>query len=84
MTRTRSTQSAYRTHDAKRLAAYLRAEAERANGALHVNGDRLADGLERPPAEIERQLRELSGEVPGLRISRYSTSQRSLWRVSRP
>lgn len=75
--------SAYRSYGAKRLAEYLRAERDRIDGDLYVNGDRLADELGRPPAEIERHLRELSGSVPGLRISLDSDSPRAVWRVSR-
>ena len=76
--------SAYRSYDAKRFAASLRTEAERADGDLYVNGDRLAEDFGRPPAETERLLQELSGTVPGLRISRESGSPRPVWRVSRP
>jgi hypothetical protein len=56
--------SAYRSYGAKRLAEYLRAERERIDGDLYVNGDRLAEDLGRPPAEIERHLRSLSGSAP--------------------
>ncbi|MFQ3284508.1 MAG: hypothetical protein ACI9TI_001728 [Natronomonas sp.] len=74
--------SAYRSYGAKRLAEYLRAERERIGSDLYVNGDRLADELGHPPAEIERHLRELSGSAPGLEISLDSGSPRALWRVS--
>jgi len=53
--------SAYRSHDAKRFAATLRTELDRADGDLYVTGDRLADDFGRSPADIERLLRELSG-----------------------
>ncbi|TKR25279.1 hypothetical protein [Natronomonas salsuginis] len=85
MTRTDpSNRFAYRSHDSKRLATYLRAEAERTSGDLYVNGDRLTDRFGRAPAEIDRLLRELSGSVPGLRLSLATNSRRVLWRVSRP
>lgn len=84
MARTRSTErSAYRSHDAKRLATYLRAEAARTSGDLYVNGDRLADSLGRAPAEIDGLIRELSGSVSGIRVSLATDSPRPVWRVSR-
>lgn len=75
-------ESAYRSYEAKRLAEYLRAERERADGDLYVNGDRLADHFSASPTEIDRMLRELSGSVDGLRISSETGSPRSIWRVS--
>jgi hypothetical protein len=76
--------SAYRSHAAKRLARYLRTEAERADDALYVNGDRIASEVDLPPAEADRLLRELSESTPGLRIRLDADSPRPVWRVSRP
>lgn len=76
--------SAYRSHAAKRLAQYLRTELERTDGALYVNGDRLAEELREPSKDLERQLRELSGSTPGLTFSLESARPRSVWRISRP
>jgi len=68
--------SAYRSYEAKRLAEYLRAERERADGDLYVNGDRLADDFGGSPTEIDRMLRELPGSIAGLRISFEAGSPR--------
>ena len=76
--------SAYRSYDAKQFAATLRTELDRADGDLYVTGDRLADDFDRPPADIERLLQELSGTVPGLRISHERDPLQPVWRVSRP
>lgn len=74
----------YRSHAAKMLARYLRTEAERADGALYVNGDRMAGEIGFDPDEADRLLRELSGSAPGLTFSLESDSPRTVWRVSRP
>lgn len=76
--------SAYRSHAAKRLARYLRTEADRADGAIYVNGDRIASKIGRSPVEAERLLRELSKSAPGLRFSLESGTTRPVWCVSRP
>lgn len=80
----RSRPSAYRSHAARELARYLRSELERADGDLYVNGARLAGALGRPPGEIDRLLRELSGTAPGLHIALDPDAPETLWRVSRP
>ena len=80
-----STEStSYRSHAAKRLARYLRTEADRADGAIYVNGDRIAPEISQSPTKAERLLRELSGTTPGLQFSLESGTPRSVWRVSRP
>jgi len=79
-----STGSAYRSYPAKRLAAYLRREAERAGGEIYVNGDRLAAEFDLAPAEIDRLIRELSGSAPGLSFSIAARAPRTVRRVSRP
>ena len=76
--------SSYRSHAAKMLARYLRTEAERADGPLYVNGDRIAGEIGCDPDEADRLLRELSGSVPGLTFSLESDSSRTVWRVSQP
>jgi hypothetical protein len=76
--------SAYRSHAAKRLARYLRAETDRSGDAIYVNGDRIAAEIGHAPAEAERLLRKLAGSPPGLRFSLESGSPRPVWRVSRP
>jgi hypothetical protein len=76
--------SPYRSHAAKRLARYLRTEADRSGGVVYVNGERIADEIGYAPAEAERLLRELAGSTPGLRFSLESGSPRPVWRVARP
>jgi hypothetical protein len=76
--------SAPRSYPAKRLAEYLRREAERAGSDVYVNGDRIASAVDLPPGEIDRLLRELAGSTPGLSFSIAATSPRTVWRVSRP
>ncbi|MEF8778840.1 MAG: hypothetical protein V5A36_08005 [Natronomonas sp.] len=78
------TTSAYRSHAAKRLARYLRTEAERADGEIYVNGDRLAEELDLPATKIDKLLEELSGSTPGLTFSIAGSTPHTLWRVSRP
>lgn len=84
MTTNSRSESAYRSHAAKRLARYLRAEADRSGDVIHVNGDRIAAEIGHAPIEADRLLRELAGSTPGLRFSLESGSPRSVWRVSRP
>ncbi|CAI49224.1 uncharacterized protein NP_2266A [Natronomonas pharaonis DSM 2160] len=80
----RPSESPYRSHAAKRLAQYLRTELERADEALYVTGDRIADDVGLPPLEVERLLRQLSDRVPGLSIRTDPSGSRTVWRVSRP
>jgi len=72
-----------RSYGTKQLAEQLRAECERADGDLYVNGDRLAAELGGSPAELERSLRELSGSAAGLDISLEPGASPPVWRVSR-
>lgn len=74
----------YRSYSAKRLAQYLRTQADQAGGEIYVNGDRLAPNIDLPPTEIDRLLRELSGTTPGLSFSIATTTPQTVWRVSRP
>lgn len=76
--------AARRSHSARQLARYLRAELEAIDGDLYVNGNRLATSLDLPPAEIDRLLRELSGSTSGLSFSVDTAAPRTVWRVSRP
>lgn len=83
MTTRSNVTSAYRSHATKRLAQYLRIEAERVEDALYVTGDRLAEEIGDEPKEIERRLRELSGSTPGLTFCIEPKGPRTVWRISR-
>lgn len=72
-----------RSHSARQLARYLRAELERTDGDLYVNGDRLATILDLPPEEIDHLLRELSRSTSELSFSVDTAAPRTVWRVSR-
>lgn len=84
MTIEASSPSAYRTRTAQRLADSLRADAERADGALYVSTELVAADVGLPEERVHALLSELEGVVPRLRIERCSAIKPVTWRISVP
>jgi hypothetical protein len=81
-TNTSTVESPYRSRKAKRLADYLRAEAERADSDLYVKGKFIADDVGLSPKEIGALLSQLQGNVPGLEIEKWSYTSATTWRIA--
>ena len=77
-----STEPAYTSPKAERLARYLRAEADLTDGDLYVKGKFIADDVDLSPKEIGALLVQLQGSVPGLTIEKWSYTSATTWRVS--
>lgn len=77
-----ATRSAYASRTARRLAGYLRAEAERADGDFHVTARGLAAESDLSPDRARQLLADLRGAVPGLTVEPRSSSPETVWRVS--
>ena len=77
-----STEPAYASPKAERLARYLRAEADRTDGDLYLKGKFIADDIDLSPKEIGALLVRLQGSVPGLTIEKWSYTSATTWRVS--
>ena len=77
-----STEPAYVSPKAERLARYLRAETDRTDGDLYVKGKFIADDVDLSPKEIGALLVQLQGSVPGLTIEKWSYTSATTWRIS--
>lgn len=79
-----ATASAYPTRSARRLAQYLRAQAHRADGALHVTPDALAAEVGLPRDDVQALLVRFRDTVPGLTLEARSSAPAPTWRVAVP
>ncbi len=76
--------SAYPSRTARRLARFLRAEAQRADGDLYVTPAAVAEEVGRSRDEVRTLLVRLSDRAPGLTLDPQSAAPDPTWRVSVP
>ena len=73
---------AYSSNKARKLARYLRAEAEAASGELYVKGKFIADDVGLSPKEIGALMVQLQEAAPGLEIEKWSYTAATTWRIT--
>lgn len=65
----------------RKLASYLREEAEQSGGELYVKAKFIADDVGMSSKEIGARMLQLQDSVPDLSIEKWSYTGATTWRV---